>query len=53
LFFLGLRAPLVDPLTIALAVVSGAVLLRFPVNSTWLVLAGGLIGLLRWAISGA
>jgi chromate transporter len=43
------RAALVDPLTVALAVVSGAVLIRFQVNSAWLVLAGGLIGLLRSA----
>ena len=41
------RAALVDPTTIALAVLSGAVLLRFPINSAWLVLAGGLVGLLR------
>jgi chromate transporter len=46
-------AALVDPLTVALAVVSGAVLLRSPVNSAWLVLAVGLIGLLRRAITGA
>jgi chromate transporter len=43
------RAALVDPMTVALAVVSGAVLIRFQVNSAWLVLAGGLIGLLRSA----
>jgi chromate transporter len=41
------RSALVDPLTVALAFVSGAVLIRFQVNSAWLVLAGGLIGLLR------
>ena len=40
-------AALVDPTTIVLAILSGAVLLRFPINSAWLVLAGGLVGLLR------
>jgi chromate transporter len=39
------RAALVDPLTVILAVSSGVTLLRFPVNSVWLVLAGGLIGI--------
>ncbi|HLN63425.1 MAG TPA: chromate transporter, partial [Symbiobacteriaceae bacterium] len=40
------RAALVDWLTVALAVVSLGVLLRFKVNSAWLVLAGGLVGYL-------
>jgi chromate transporter len=39
-------AALVDPLTIALAIAAGVVLLRTKVNSAWLVLAGGVIGLL-------
>jgi chromate transporter len=39
-------AALVDPLTIALAAVSGVLLLRFRVNSAWLVLAGALAGLI-------
>jgi chromate transporter len=38
-------AALVDPPTVALAVVSGILLLRYDVNSAWLVLAGGAIGL--------
>jgi chromate transporter len=42
-------AALVDPLTIALAIIGGVILLRFRVNSVWLVLAGGLIGLLASA----
>lgn len=40
------RASLVDPLTIIVALVSLGVLFRFRINSVWLVLAGGLIGLL-------
>ena len=39
------RAALVDPLTIALAAASFVLLLRFRVNSAWLVLAGAGIGL--------
>jgi chromate transporter len=40
------RAALVDPLTVALAVATGMILLRSDINSAWLVLAGGAIGLL-------
>jgi chromate transporter len=43
------RAALVDPLTIALAAASGVVLLRFDVNSAWLILAGGAVGLIASA----
>lgn len=39
------RAALIDPLTIVLAVVAAFLLFRFKVNSAWLVLAGGVIGL--------
>jgi chromate transporter len=42
---LGL-ASLVDPLTIVVALAAFSLLLRFKVNSTWLILAGALIGLL-------
>ena len=38
------RAALVDPLTVVLALVALAVLLRTTLNSAWLVIAGGLIG---------
>jgi chromate transporter len=38
------RAALVDPLTIALAAVSLVALIRFRVNSAWLVLLGGAAG---------
>jgi len=41
------RASLVDPLTITLALVALGLILRFRVNSTWLVVGGALIGLLR------
>ena len=39
------RAALVDPLTVVMAASSGVILLRFPINSVWLVLAGALIGI--------
>jgi chromate transporter len=41
---LGLTS-LVDPLTVALAVLSAVALLRLRLNSAWLVLVGGLTGL--------
>ena len=40
------RASLTDPLTILIALVSFVLLIRFKVNSTWLIAGGGLIGLL-------
>ncbi|MFM2125229.1 MAG: hypothetical protein RL328_1680 [Acidobacteriota bacterium] len=40
------RSALIDFPTIALAILSAALLLRFKLNSAWLVLAGGAIGLL-------
>ncbi len=43
-YYLG-RDAIVDWVTFALAIVSAIALLRFRVNSTWLVLAGGAIGL--------
>lgn len=45
LFQLG-RASLVDPITIFIGLASAVLLIKFRVNSTWLVLGGGLIGLL-------
>jgi chromate transporter len=44
------RASLIDPLTVAIAVLSLAILLRFRINSTWLVLGGALIGLLAFSL---
>jgi chromate transporter len=43
------RVSLIDPLTIAIAVLSLVVLLRLKINSTWLVLGGALIGLLAFS----
>jgi chromate transporter len=40
------QAALVDALSVALAVVAAGVLIRFKVNSAWLVLGGALVGLL-------
>jgi chromate transporter len=40
------RDALVDPLTIALAILSLVLLLRFKINSTWLIAVGALVGLL-------
>jgi len=45
---LGL-ASLTDPLTILIAIVSFVLLIRFKVNSTWLIAGGALIGLLSTA----
>lgn len=42
------RSALVDAWTVALALLSAALLLRWRVNSAWLVLGGGLAGLLLW-----
>lgn len=47
------RAALVDWLTVLLAVVAAVLLIRFKLNSAWLVLGGGLIALLiRWLAPG-
>jgi chromate transporter len=42
------RAAIIDFTTIALAVISGAILFRFRLNSVWLVLGGGIAG---WLLS--
>jgi chromate transporter len=39
------RAALVDRLTVALFAASGVLLLRFKVNSAWLVLIAAMVGL--------
>jgi len=44
------RASLVDTLTVLLAVASSIALLRFRVNSAWLVLVGAAIGLMTSAV---
>lgn len=43
-------ASLVDPLTILLAITALILLLRYKVNSTWLIAGAALLGLLRWLI---
>jgi chromate transporter len=40
------RASLVDPITILVALISFVLLIRFKVNSTWLVVGGAIVGLL-------
>ncbi|MBW4623457.1 MAG: chromate efflux transporter [Cyanosarcina radialis HA8281-LM2] len=45
------RTALVDWLTILVAIVSTIIVLRFKINSAWLVLAGGLIGLATKLVS--
>ena len=44
------RSSIVDPLTALIAVVSLVLLVRFKVNSTWLIAGGALIGLLSAAL---
>jgi chromate transporter len=44
------RDAIVDGVTVVLALVTGVLLLRFRVNSAWLVLGGGAIGVLYKAI---
>jgi chromate transporter len=41
------KASLIDPLTILIAVISIIALVRFKINSTWLILLGGCIGLMK------
>ena len=38
---------LIDPLTVAIALVTFAILIRFKINSTWLIAGGGLIGIIH------
>lgn len=40
------RASMIDPVTILITVVSMVLLLRFKVNSTWLIIGGALVGFL-------
>ena len=44
------RSAIVDWLTAALAVVAAVLLIRFKVNSAWLVVGGGLVGLVAYLI---
>jgi chromate transporter len=45
------RASLIDPLTVLIGLVSLGLLVRFRVNSTWLILGGAIIGILK-AVTG-
>jgi chromate transporter len=45
------RSAVIDPLTAVLAVVAAVLLVRFKINSAWLVLGGGLIGVLARAFT--
>lgn len=42
------RTSLIDPFTVGLAAVSAVLLLRFKVNSTWLIAGGAAAGLAAW-----
>jgi chromate transporter len=44
------RAALVDGVTVALAAVSAVMLVRFRVNSVWLLAVGGAIGITAWLL---
>jgi len=46
------RDAIIDWLTAALAVIAAVVLVRYKVNSAWLVLAGGVIGVAVWLVGG-
>ncbi len=45
------RAALVDPATFLLAVASAVLLLRFRVNSAWLVVGGAIAGVVATGLS--
>jgi chromate transporter len=46
------RAALIDWLTIGLALLAGLLLIRFKINSTWLIIGGALVGLAYRLITG-
>ncbi len=45
------QASLIDPLTILIALVAFGLLIRFKINSTWLIAGGAVIGILKTAFS--
>jgi chromate transporter len=45
------QSALVDPVTVLIASISALLLFRYNLNSTWLILGGGLIGLIRFLFS--
>ena len=46
------RAAVVDWLTVVIAVVAAVALLRYKVNSVWLVIGGGIAGLIYHLLTG-
>lgn len=44
------RDAIIDPLTAILAILAAVLLIRFRVNSAWLVLAGGAVGIVAWLV---
>lgn len=42
---------IIDPLTAGIALISAGLLFRYQLNSTWLILAGAIIGLIRYALT--
>jgi chromate transporter len=46
------RAALVDPLTLVIAAAAAVALIRFKVNSVWLIVAGAALGLAKSAVMG-
>ena len=44
------RAALVDPTTVVIGLVAATLLLRFKLNSSWLVLGGAAVGLGAYAL---
>jgi chromate transporter len=45
------QAAIVDPITVVLVIISAVLLFRYNVNSAWLILGGGITGLLRYMFS--
>jgi len=45
------QAAIIDPITVVLAIISAVLLFRYNVNSAWLILGGGITGLLRYVFS--
>ena len=45
------QAAIIDPITVVLAIISAVLLFRYNVNSAWLILGGGITGLLRYLFS--
>jgi hypothetical protein len=43
-------AAIIDPTTAVLALASGVLLIRYQVNSAWLVLGGALVGIIAYAV---